>query len=80
LVLSIYDIQLGVERSAFNADELSQMPIRERNTRPGFQIALKGNGAPLVGEFNDDIDGPRPVLGRVSTAACVVLGTSSRHV
>ena len=34
------------------------MPLGERNARPGFQIAFKGDGAPLVGELNNDIDGP----------------------
>jgi hypothetical protein len=52
------------------------MPIGERNARPGFQIALKGNGAPLIGEFNDDVDGPRTILGCVGTTSGVVLGMS----
>ena len=36
-------------RAAVNLDELSQMPIGERNTGPGFQVALEGEGAALVG-------------------------------
>lgn len=60
--------------------ELSQMPIRERNTRPGFQITFKGNSATLVGEFDHDIDRPRAMPRRVGAAACIVLGTSARHV
>jgi hypothetical protein len=49
-------------RATFNADELSQMPIRERNTGPGFQIAFKSNRAPFVGEFNDNVNRPRTYL------------------
>ena len=60
--------------------QLSQMPIGERNTRAGFQIALKGNRAPLVGKFNDHIDRPWTVVGGVRTATGIVLGEASRHV
>jgi hypothetical protein len=36
-------------------NELSQMPIGERYTRHAFQ----GHGASLVGELNDNVNGPR---------------------
>ena len=48
------------------------MPICERNNRPRFQIALKGDRATLVGELNDDVDGPRTVPGSVRIVARVV--------
>ena len=59
---------------------LSQMSLGERNTRPGFQIAFEGKSPPLVGTLNHDINGPRTMLGRVITTACVVLAMSCRHI
>jgi hypothetical protein len=56
------------------------MSMSERNARPGLQIALKNHGASLVGKFDDDVNGPRSVLGRVDTAAGIVLSTSCRNV
>jgi hypothetical protein len=56
------------------------MPIGERNTRAGFQITFKSDGASLVGKFNNNINGPRTMLRRVGTAACVVLGMVPRNV
>ena len=61
-------------------NELSQMPIGERDTGPGFQVALESGGATLVGEFNHDINRPRPMLRGVGAAACIVLGVSGCHV
>jgi len=56
--------------------QLSQMPTRERDARPGLQVPLEGKGAPLIGEFDHDINGPRAVLASMSAATSVVLNVS----
>jgi hypothetical protein len=32
------------------------MSAREGDARPGFQVALKGDGAALVGELDDEVN------------------------
>ena len=56
------------------------MPMGERDTRPRFQIALKGNRASLVSEFDNNVNRPRSVLSRVDATSLIVLGMSSLHV
>ena len=53
---------------------LSQMTMCERNTGSGFQVAFKGDSTTLVAEFNDNINRPRTMLGRVGAAGRIVLG------
>jgi hypothetical protein len=55
-------------------DPLSQVPLGKGNTRPGLQVALESDGTTLVGEFEDEIDPPRTVLGGVDASTCVVQG------
>jgi hypothetical protein len=59
---------------------LSQMSLGERYTGPGFQVAFEGDGAPLVGKFNHDVNGPRAILNGMDTTAPIVLGESPGDV
>jgi hypothetical protein len=43
-------------------------------------MALNGHSASLVSKLDDDINGPRAMLRRVSTATGIVLGVASRHI
>ena len=56
------------------------MTAGEGHPGPGLQVTLEGDGAPLIGELDHHINGPRAVLGSVDTLAAVVLGVPSRHV
>ena len=56
------------------------MPLGERNTRPGFQVALKRERTSFIGKFDDDVDNPRPILRSVGTAARVVFGMPCLHI
>jgi hypothetical protein len=64
----------------FCADSLSEMSLGKRDARPRFQIALEGNRASLVGELDNKVNGPRSVLGRMDTAAGIVLRAARRNV
>ena len=55
------------------------MPHRKCDTRPGFQIALKRDRTPLLGEFDDYFNGPWTVFGGVRTAV-IVFGHAFRNV
>jgi hypothetical protein len=68
-------------RSASEAkDGLSQVSLRECNTRPGFQVTFEGDSALLVVEFNYNINGPGSMLRGVNARACVVLRMSIHHI
>ena len=56
------------------------MPLGERNTRPGFQVALKRECTSFIGKFDDDVDNPRPILRSAGTAARVVFGMPCLHI
>lgn len=49
------------------------MPLRKRHTRTRLQVALERDGTALVGEFDDDIDGPWTVPCGVMPSSGVVL-------
>jgi hypothetical protein len=69
------------EPSLSCGDEPDSYRILWRHSFTSWGAAsLKVNCAPLVREFDHDVEGPRTVLRRVITAACVVLGESSPHI
>ena len=50
----------------------SQMSSSERNTQPGFKVALKGDRATLVGELDCHVDRPWAVVGGVMAETRIV--------
>ena len=48
------------------------MPLGERATGTGFQIALECQRSCLVAKRDHDVEFPRPMLRRVHTFACVM--------
>ena len=56
------------------------MPLSEGNTRAGFQIAFKSHRSTLIGEFDDEVDGPGAVLRSVDALACVMNREASLYV
>jgi hypothetical protein len=48
------------------------MPLRECHTGAALEILLERNGSTLIGELNDDVDDPWPVLRRVWAPSGIV--------
>jgi hypothetical protein len=59
---------------------LSQVSLCERHAGSGLQITLEGERTPFVGKLDDDINRPRPVPDRVTTASGAVIGVSRPNI
>jgi len=56
------------------------VPLRERDTGTGLQVLLECERAPLVVEFNDDVDLPRPAVGGMRVVTSIVRGQTQHEV
>ena len=78
-VARLLDVE-AMARTDRDTRRLSQVTLGERHTGSRLQVPLEQERAPLVAEFDDDIDAPGPARRGMRTRAVVVSTESRPHV